>query len=344
MIFTGKDLIMSEPIWKDHFVGLGVSSPLPFRIKVGDDVIYSGKSYIRPGEDTNEIRINDICADYLQNVLPNLSNAEFSALETLTFVTEVYFNNAWTQKDSVEFINDWSYDYDFDPAVQGLSFPVTRRLDARQWLIYSAYDADIVTAQINLRNGESISIYIPTILSNDFNADFNEDFSKALRGSKNGTALLDLNNYDAVSVEVNGYVFEILPSCNRYALYYANAHGGWDSLLIEGNVQERDSLTRHQRELEYNNRSISNRGSDNYLNEISKIYTLHTSWLSDDQSLRMHHLLNSTNVFLFDAEKQQMIPVILQNTSTDHKTYKSNGRNLVNYEIEVAVAQERLRR
>ena len=72
--------------------------------------------------------------------------------------------------------------------------------------------------------------------------------------------------------------------------------------------------------------------------------TLHTSWLSDDESSRMHHLLNSTEVYLFNLEKQEMIPVVLKNTITEYKTYKGNGGKLVNYAIEVEFANERTRK
>lgn len=335
---------MSEPIWKDRIVVLGSYATTNFRIKVGTRTIYSGTSHKRPGESQNSIKINDICADYLQNVLPTLSQAEFTALGSATFKTEAYYLNAWHEVDSVEFINDWSYDYDHDPAVDGIAFPITRRVDARQWLIYSAYDADIIAAHIILKSGDSLSIYVPTLLSNDFNADFNEDFSKVLRGSKNGTALLDLSQYDAEAVDINGQIYEVVPPCHRFALYYANAYGGWDSLLMEGNYKIQDNLTRHQRDLEYNNSSITNRGKDNYLNEITRSITLNTSWLTDEESLRMPNLLNSNNVFLMDLETQQMIPVILANTTTEHKTYKSNGKQLVNYQIEVSIAQTMIRR
>lgn len=335
---------MSEPIWKDRIVNLGAYATNNFRIKVGTKTIYTGTSHRRPGETQNTIKINDICADYLQNVIPSMTHAEFTALGEITFKTESYYSNAWNEVDSVVFINDWSYDYEHDPAVDGLSFPVSMRVDQRQFLVYTAYDEELVTAKMNLKSGESVNIYVSTLVTDDFNADYNQDFSKALRGTKNGTAVIDLSRYDAESVEINGHLYEIVPSCHRYALYYANAYGGWDSLLMEGNDKVQDSVTRHQRTLEYDNRNISNRGTDNYINELERKITLHTSWMNDEESLRMHHLLNSTNVFLMDLEKTQMIPVVLTSTTTEHKTYKNNGHQLVNYEIEVTIAQTRIRR
>ena len=129
-----------------------------------------------------------------------------------------------------------------------------------------------------------------------------------------------------------------------WVFYYVNAYGGWDSLLIEGNTIETDSLKRHTREMEYDNRDIKNRGRQNYVNEITKSYTLHTSWMSDAESLRMHHLLNSTEVYLFNINTGDMIPVTLNNTTTEFKTYKNNGGRMVNYTIDATLAQDRIRR
>ena len=58
----------------------------------------------------------------------------------------------------------------------------------------------------------------------------------------------------------------------------------------------------------------------------------------------MHHLLNATEVYLYDIVKEQMIPVLLKNTTTEYKTFKGNGGKLINYTIEVAFANERIRR
>jgi hypothetical protein len=178
----------------------------------------------------------------------------------------------------------------------------------------------------------------------DFNADFNLDFSKT-SGRVSSTAKVDLSQFgDVVAARIGSASFKVVNKCNRYALYYVNAFGGWDSLLIEGNHSETDSLVRHERVVEYDNTSSANRGRVNYVNEIQKRMTLHTSWLLGDEASRMHHLLNATEVYLYDLEKRQMMPVVLTNTTTEYKTYKGNGGQLVNYAIEVAFANDRIRR
>ena len=58
----------------------------------------------------------------------------------------------------------------------------------------------------------------------------------------------------------------------------------------------------------------------------------------------MHHLLNSTEVYLYNINTGEMLPVTLTNTTTEHKTYKTNGGRMVNYTIEATLSQTRLRR
>ena len=336
---------MANPIWKDYYVSLGSADSIEYRILCNNEVIYSGKAWKRPGHSTNDIRINDICADYLQNVFPSLVGSTFTVGEYVTFFVQTLSDSTWTTKVSVQFDNNWSYEYDHDPARDGMSIPVNGHVDIRQWVVFTAYNATTITATIRLADGSSFDVLIPVAISDDFNADFNNDFSQSVRSTQTGTAVFDLSKWGNVkSMTIDNKVFTVVNECSRYALYYANAYGGWDSLLIEGNHSEVDNLTRHTRESEYDNRSIQNRGILNYVNEVSKTLTLHTSWLSDDEAARMHHLLNSTNVYLGDLVTGQMIPVILTDTKSDYKTYKGNGGKLVNYSINVTIAQERIRR
>lgn len=350
------------PIWKDHFVTLGGGDVIPFRIRVQDqsgDIIYNGKSHIKPGETNNSIRINDICADYLTNALPALSQAEFSELSfPLNFVVEAFLQTVqdedpdWENVGEVQFMNDWSYDDSYNPATMGMSFPVNGRIDSRQWLVFTAYNASTITATLTFTDGTTSQVIIPIEIQADFNYDrfpdegiFNTDFARSARAAGSGTAVFDLSAWDNVaSVTINGKTWEVVTDCKEWVVYYVNAYGGWDSLLIEGNTIETDSLKRHTREMEYDNRDIKNRGRQNYVNEITKSFTLHTSWMSDAESLRMHNLLNSTEVYLFNINTGDMFPVVLNNTTTEFKTYKNNGGRMVNYTIDATLAQNRIRR
>ena len=337
---------MVQPIWKNYFVNLGSAESVEYVIgyKSGETLtaIYSGKAWKKPGESSIKICINDVCADWLVNTFPSLSE-EFSRSDMpVEFVVQTISTaGVYSEKARVRFINDWSYDAGYNPETEGMSFPVNGKIDGRQWLLWTGLNVSTIEAHVTMTNGQSMKVFIPIEISNDFNADFNQDFARSVGSAGSGTAVFSLSQWGEVSrVVINGKQYGVADSCSRYVLYYLNAHGGWDSLLIEGAASEEDSLTRHT----MNRSGIYERQKSNYLNEIEKRMTLHTSWLSDEQSLRMHHLLNSTDVYLHDLDRGVILPVILGSSSTPYKTYKGEGGRLVNYAIEVTIAQSRMRR
>ena len=336
------------PIWKDCFVSLGSGNSSLFRILLlsTSEVIYSGRAYKRPGEATIAVKINDICADYLQNVLPYLSQAEFTEIDLpVTFVVQSSSNGtSWTNRGSYQFTNDWSYDYDYNPTTMGMSFPINGHIDPRMPIVWTGLNVSEVNATITFKDGTTAQVIIAVAISNDFNADFNTDFSRSVRSAGSGTAVFLPDAWDNVDkITVGRSTFQVVTECAEYALYYVNAYGGWDSLLIEGNALEADTLKRYTREVVYDNRDIQNRGIDNYVNEITKGFTFHTGWLLGDQGKRMHHLINSTDVYLYDIANEQMIPVTIPTTSCEYRTKKNQGR-LVDYTIQVQIAQNRIRR
>lgn len=339
---------MIHPIWKEFSVYLGPrevqSVDYIIAYKQGESLttIYSGRAYAKPNSNKIEAVINDVCSDWLSNSLPNLAEG-FSRqdLPVEFSINQVTAMGQYVNLGQVQFINDWSYDPDFIAEIQGLAHPVNGRIDSRQWLLWTGLNVSEVEADVILKNGESFKVFIPVEIAADFNADFNADFAKILKVAGSGTAVFSPSQWgDVSSVVINGNQYDIINSCSRYVLYYLNAHGGWDSLLIEGAASEQDKLTRHT----MTKAGVYGREKSNYLNEIEKSITLHTSWLSDEQSLRMHHLLNSTDVYLHDLEKNSILPVILEGSSTPYKTFKGEGGKLVNYTIEVTIAQTRMRR
>ena len=335
------------PIWKDVFVTLGTGDSTQYRITIPDtgDVIYSGKAFKRPGETNIYARINDVCADYIENVLPTLSQAEFTRITLpVTFKVQLRQGTQWVDITTAQFLNDWSYDYGYDANTMGMSFPINGHIDARMPIVWTGLNVSEVTATITFKDGTTAQVIIPVEITADFNNDFNDDFSRSVRSAGSGTAVFLPDAWDNVAkITVGNSTWEVVTNCAEYALYYVNAYGGWDSLLIEGNTLEADTLKRYTREMVYDNRDIQNRGIDNYVNEVTKGFTLHTGWLLGDQGKMMYHLINSTDVYLYDIANEQMIPVTIPMTSCEYRTKKNQGR-LVDYTIQVQIAQNRIRR
>lgn len=345
-----KSNTMAEPIWKDRIVTIasGVDSA-GFYIEndATGTSIYSGVAYARPGSGDVDVKINDICADWLQNTFPilvaGMSPADIAAL-SLPVEFEVYDENG-TVKDTVQFYDDWSYDPGFDASTMPLAAPINGRIDCRQWIPYTVLQGSDVTAVLYFEDGTTMTVILPLEVQADFNIDYNEDFAISTRLSGSGTAVFDLSQWsNVVKVVLNGVTtYEVVGCCYAYALLYRNAYGGWDTFLVEGNHLEADALTRYTVGQSYDNSTLRERGIRNYVNDIRKGWTLHTGLLTDEQAGRMHHLLNSVDVYLQDLAAGTIVPVVLTGTETEYKRH-ANGRRFAEYTITAELAQERLRR
>lgn len=338
---------MAVPIWKDYYVTLGTTDGIEFRIRVGSysgDIIYNGKAYLRPGETDNKARLNDICADYLSHALPTMARG-WSALTLPTFYVQAKpSGGSWTNKGSVQFTKDWSYDRTFNAASMPFSQPINGRIDARQLITYSKMNISTVSAVVTLQDGTTATIYVPVATSQDFDASFDESFAQSVVAAQPATVIIDISAFTGVkSVRVDGRkTYTVVGDCYKYALYYVNAFGGWDSLLIEGSGLRSDAVDRRTMSVDYDNNDATARGTLDYLNEVTQRWTLHTGRLDDDASQMMPHLFNSPEVYLADLDTGDFFPVVLDDAEQLVKEYRYNGA--IFYTITATLAQDRLRR
>ena len=355
-----------RPLWQDMRIGVQTGN---FYVYKGGDsqtgtLVYSGHASLYPGSTGPAarayVRLNDILYSNMDRVeLPDFINTnQFVNAEFTTLF--VAYDGPTQVRMSQRFINDWSYDYDFnyETEYKNISSPINGRFGQSQRLVYSVHGVSSLSVIIMYDDGDYETIQLfGTVSGGDFNNDFNGDFLiKSGSGGKtqDGIVFIDLDNYPgAVQATVRmtrtdgtetTETFTASDTCSRYVLYYLNAYGGWDFLLLEGTCTESDELTRHNSARDYSNTLSKNRGTFNFCNEIVKSWTLRTGWMTDRQSQRMHHVLNSTDVYLYDMETRLLLPVILTRTQTDYKTYKSEGNRLFNYEIAAQLAQQRQRR
>lgn len=334
------------PIWKDRRVTLAASGEYAdFEIHLdgaSGTLIYSGRAHPRPGETSITARINDICADYIAAVLPALEQGMTRMQCAMTFVTVV----GGTAVDTVTFYNDWSYDSSFTPG--DLAHPVNYEVDPRQWLFFTVLPGtSTLAAELLFRDGTTTTVPLTIYASGDFNGDFNNDFNIAAAGT-GGTAVLDLSTYQdhggLISVTISQTTYRVARKCRDYALFYVNAYGGWDSLVLDGHASLRDDLEHYTMQMDYDNSEASARGRKDYAIEVTPAWTLRTGILDDVQSLRMHNPLNSPEAYLCELSSGRFFPVLLTDTVTDRKTYKGNGRQMNTYTFNASLAQQRYRR
>lgn len=137
---------------------------------------------------------------------------------------------------------------------------------------------------------------------------------------------------------INGYT--VSEDCNsKWAMYYLNRYGGWDSYLIEGYVSKKDNFVRKNIVRDYDNNTKAF-GNAPYMTQITPTYEIHTGWLNDRESeIMAANVFQSTRVYLHNLETFDLIPVNITDADVLYKTHKNSGRRLLNYTINATEAQ-----
>ena len=330
-------------IWKDYFCNLGTGANSYFRIRVGSTTIYQGRAYKRPGASNIYIRINDICADYMSQIpapVPIGSGTNHTFPMSFT-VQKSSTGSSWTTVETVSFTDDWSYDPSFDGSTNGMSFPITGRIDLRQKIVQTRYSSGTVTA--TARYGSTTrSISLSVITSSN-----NTAFENALANAGAGRVEFNCPSYATysgktlTSVTIGLSTYTVANTCPRYVLYFKTKYGGFDHLLIEGSATRKHSTARDIFIADYDN-SVLGREEWDYMNEVTETYELNSGYMTVAESARMQFLLDSTQVFFCDLQNASAFyPAVVATDSYAFQNINRNGMQLRNHTFEVRIAQNK---
>jgi len=314
---------MPASIWKDYEVSFGSVAEADYTIEAAGVEIYAGHAVRRPDQAQLTVRINDVCADYLLHTLPSVASRVSTAEDSA--VTFTVKDGGGSTVETVQFVSDWSFDHDHSAGA--LSDPVNGRVSASQALVYSVLGTAAQTVSLTYVGGSTGTV------------------SVTASAGPVQVISVPLSSYVGLeSVTAGGKTYTVVDACARYALLYVNAFGGWDTLLMEGRTAEADSYDRHTMRQRYDNGTRSARGTVEYANEVTRRWTLRTGWLKDGEAMRMHHVLGSAHVYLYDIDAATLTPVVVTDQECDYKSYRGNGGKLFNYALTVELAQEIVRR
>lgn len=137
--------------------------------------------------------------------------------------------------------------------------------------------------------------------------------------------------------------YKVQATCADYCLYYLNAHGGFDHLLIKGNSLRTDDFKRVEITRDVDNTTLQH-GRQSVSVEIQPKWKLYTDHLTDAQWALTHHLLGSTQVFLHDFATDDIIPVVITANSAEYRTYANQGKKKSYLTIDVEAASKRMRK
>ena len=147
-----------------------------------------------------------------------------------------------------------------------------------------------------------------------------------------------------VTNSLNGGAYNVLADCGEYALYYLNAYGGWDALLIDGTVLKKSTIKQYTTDRNINNSRIEFEQTK-YINEIQDAYEINTGFLTDEQAANLsNNLIPSREVYLHFLNDDKIIPVLITDTSVTYQTYQTNNLQMPQYKINVKESEIKLRK
>ena len=298
------------PIWKDTVYTEKSNNWIEYHLDdANNNVLYAGKAYPYPSNNTVEILVNDIASNFLKpmgwptNDGFNESEdySKLFLLKTSTNIIRTYiFNNDWSYKEDPLYTN--SPCSIVDPRqlfiVSGdPRYKITYGDNTIQFTNLYTYRLDL--SNITIPCGSKISVYKDNVIIKEYTVANGKD----------------------------------------YVLYYTNSVGGWDFITVKGNSTRKDNVTSSL----YERRPIrpsKEFGSIKYLNTITPSWSLNTGYINGNIS----ELVSSLNVYLYDLNTKDLIPVNVTTTSAEYLNYTNNGKHFTNYTVEVEASQKNFRK
>lgn len=327
---------MDNPIWKPYQISIGLeaSQSVLFRVSLardpGGQVLFTGRAYAKtPDAGDVKVVLNDVFANYVSMPFPQIVAGvhQFSKGGTRGFFVEAKENGQnWSVVESVFFAADWSYD-DAKAWVNGkpLTAVAGRQVSANQYLFISVVECFGVKIHGTRKDG---STYVVS--------------STLFTTESTGTAAFRLSDFASEGDVLQVYcvvdtgevatdlVFEV-GGCYRYSLHWVNERGGWMQTPLAAVKWGRDI----ERTLLDGEASV-----EVIRNGITKSATLCSPLMSDEESAAFADVVSSTNVVLYDSEKETWIPVVVTDTTMEIQQYRTNGAKMSKYTLAVQVAEK----
>lgn len=327
---------MDNPIWKPYQISIGLeaSQSVLFRVRLaretGAQVLFTGRAYAKT-PDAGEVKVvlNDVFANYVSMPFPQIVAGvhQFSKGGTRGFFVEAKENGQnWSAVESVFFSADWSYD-DAKAWVDGkpLTAVAARQVSANQYLFITVVECFGVKIHGTRKDG-STYVVSSTLFSTE----------------STGTAAFRLSDFASEGDVLQVYcvvdtgevatdlVFEV-GGCYRYSLHWVNERGGWMQTPLAAVKWGRDI----ERTLLDGEASV-----EVIRNGITKRATICSPLMSDEESAAFADIVSSTNVVLYDSEKDTWIPVVVTDTTMEIQRYRTNGAKMSKYTLAVQVAEK----
>lgn len=295
------------PIWKDTYGEIVSDESFEdYTLEDNGSLFYAGRAFKYPDENSIRVNVSRVVAPYLTNYYKDVDMySEGVLIASLTFV------------------RDYSYDPSIDYSQnQPLSFPINGLIPSGVKLTVSEWGAGF---------GGNLQV-----VDNEGSLVVNEILQKGLNTAE------FITGAEGKTYTFGSEVFKVVSACEGALLKYVNAYGGWDYFFVEGCCKKTDKITRSSYEKDADALSSQFETKD-YQASMEATWQGYTGWLTDEQSFRMKHLVESVEVYMLDLATGDEMPVVMRDSSLEYKKF-INGRKLVNYTLQWTESQKKIRR
>lgn len=296
------------PIWRDKKINIPSDEDYEdYSLEADGETFYSGRAFKYPDEANISVNIARVVAPYLTSYYKDVS---------------VY--NDGTLLAILTFVRDYSYDPTIDYAQnQILNRPINGKIPSGIKVSVSGWGAGVGgVLQVTDENGQ-------LVVSQAYTKGLN--VQEFISGSVGKVYSFGSEKYTVVD------------ACRGALLKYINAYGAMDFFFVEGVCKKEDKITRSSYEKDADALSLDFEKKD-YQAEMEATWNGTTGWLSDGESLRMKHLVESVEVYMVDLETGEEKPVVMTDNALQYKTFYKNGHKLVNYTLQWSESQKKIRR
>ena len=295
------------PIWKDVFGVIASDEDWEdYELQQGGSLFYSGRAFAYPDESDIRVNVSRVVAPYLTS-----------------YYKDVDFVSGGTTLGSYTFVRDYSYDSSMDYTQDlWLNRPINGRVPSGIKLSVAKWGASAGGSMQVVDDGGSLVV--------------NETMAKGInRGEW-------ISGMPGQKYTFGSEFYEVVDACQVVVLKYVNAYGGVDYLLVEGVSKKTDKITRASYEKDAAAMTVDFETAD-YQAAMEAEWRGTTGWLTDAQSARMKHLVESVEVYMITEDGNE-VPVVMRDSSLEYKTFRTGGRALVNYTLSWTESQKKIRR
>lgn len=324
------------PIWKDTPASFEtLKNAVTVELSVDGEVIYKGKLVDQPGNIYVTTFVNRIAKDYLSAKIEFDRDNDVHRQER--YVREFTISPTTTTGVSAyKFYCDYGYEEGgvAEGALSVISRPMSKVVDPRQILFCTFADlTDNTVNKVMMQQHNNNAILVAAGEGKC------QTFTFQLQNALNGSTI---DIVDGMTRTVLAS-YDVRSTCAKYCLYYLNAHGGYDHLLINGNAMRTDKFTRTEISKSVNNTTLAH-SRQTIATEVTPTWKLYTDCLTDEQWKLTHHLLGSSHIFLHDLETDEITPVVITSSVAEYKSYRNQGNKKSYLTIDVEASVKRMRK